>query len=624
MDLPGDSGLPALSGQGVDVRIVESPRRLSESSIWRLERGYFEQRGIQAWASGDVPHSGTNNTVQARAYAQLLEGVLADAAAGAFGRFEPSEPVHVVELGAGSGAFAFHFLQALEPAVLPANPVYVLSDLAESNLAFWKENPALAPFVDAGRLDMACFDATSDQPVRLEQRGIELRPGELANPLVFFANYFFDVLPQDLFVVEDGVLYEEAVALALPSGALALDDDLAFTKLFMATERRPVGPAHYGDTLLDAVLADVAGTHTPRGRFPFPSTALRMLRNLLALSGGRMVVVSNERPEALSDIVDTLVAQAGGDANDPRASEDVIQRFYGATVTADDSAAGADGTAVALVGQTALRAFALTGLLAHGSSFSLPVERAALAALARQWDGELVQPSVTPQKTAVTALIAGGGPVPHTRRRFALAFDEGGPDDRFAVVSTALATRASNLAHADAAEGRNDATRSGVAPDAGDEPTSDDETEPLVRVFALLRTCCYDTEVFGMLYPLFAASLADAHEQLVDETVTMLGTVCDRHYPIGSKSDPAMASAALLAPIGRYAEALEFLARSVHQRGPQSQASYNAALCHLHLGEIDEALASVDEALSLPNPPAAATELREVILKERDAAPGSG
>jgi tetratricopeptide (TPR) repeat protein len=96
--------------------------------------------------------------------------------------------------------------------------------------------------------------------------------------------------------------------------------------------------------------------------------------------------------------------------------------------------------------------------------------------------------------------------------------------------------------------------------------------------------------------------------------------VCDRHYPIGGKSDPALAAAALLAPHGRYTEALEFLARSVELRGPQAQVSYNAALCHLRLGDLPAALAAADEALSFAEPSAAASQLRAAVVEEMEAA----
>lgn len=591
------------------MRIVEPPVRLSQSSIWGLEREYYVRRGIQAWASGDVPHSGTNNPPQARADAQVFEGLLADAAGGAFGPFEPDEPAYVIELGAGSGAFAFHFLRALEPDVLAARPHYVLTDLAGSNFEYWKTHPKLAPLVAEGSLEMAQLDATAAASVRLEPSGTVLAAGQQANPILFVANYFFDVLPQDLYVVEDGVLYEEAVALALPDGLVDLDDEELFAKLFMPTLRRPVRPHHYGDAALDAALAEVAAQR-PDGPFLFPSTALLVLEGLHRLTGGRLAVVFLERPETLQEIRALLVAQAGGDLADAEESEQALRAAHGATVVGVSDDCGPASGAAELVGATAFRAYAVCGLISHGRSFSLPVETEAFAALAHRWGGELLEPRARPRKTATTVLVAGAAAAPHLRRRYALAFDEGSPEERYVAVSTAL------LWLLQRGEPAGDTAEDAGGPEGHQ---GDDELLPLLELLSFVRLCSYDNEVFGTLYPLFARAIVGADDETVAETIDALHTICARHYPMGSKSDPALASAALLAPIGRYDEALEFLARSVELRGPQPQVSYNAALCHLRLGHLTEALAAADDALAFDDPLPAASGLRAAILEEIEA-----
>lgn len=76
--------------------------RLSASPLWPLQRRFFERAGPAAWADDTVPHYVTNNAGLAAAYAEVLLGWLRDA-----GPLDGGQPLTVVEIGAGSGRFAF-------------------------------------------------------------------------------------------------------------------------------------------------------------------------------------------------------------------------------------------------------------------------------------------------------------------------------------------------------------------------------------------------------------------------------------------------------------------------------------------------------------------------------------
>ena len=83
--------------------------RFSESPIWELQRTYYEEQGLKAWQSGEVPLYITNNPMIARAYADIIFGFLQDRSR----LGHTSEPVTILELGAGSGRLAFHVLKEL-------------------------------------------------------------------------------------------------------------------------------------------------------------------------------------------------------------------------------------------------------------------------------------------------------------------------------------------------------------------------------------------------------------------------------------------------------------------------------------------------------------------------------
>src|SRR5512133_2789896 len=83
---------------------LESGRPLAQSSLWRLQRRYFDEAGIAAWSAGDVPLYVTSNPFIARTYAQTVAAFVRDGMTAQ--TIDPSQPLYVLELGAGSGRFA--------------------------------------------------------------------------------------------------------------------------------------------------------------------------------------------------------------------------------------------------------------------------------------------------------------------------------------------------------------------------------------------------------------------------------------------------------------------------------------------------------------------------------------
>src|SRR5262249_3794720 len=77
---------------------------------------------------------------------------------------------------------------------------YVMTDCSESIVATWRGNSYLAEFVAAGTLEFAVYQAGEEgKPAAGGNSGFGLASG--SGPLVVIANYVFDSLPQDAFVV---------------------------------------------------------------------------------------------------------------------------------------------------------------------------------------------------------------------------------------------------------------------------------------------------------------------------------------------------------------------------------------------------------------------------------------
>lgn len=279
---------------------LELPCRLSRSVLWRLQRRYFERRGIAAWSDGEVPHRVTNSPYLARSYRRVIAAFLRDWQPA----LDPSQPVYVLELGAGAGRLAFHLVRELEAIAgeLPDGLVvrYVMTDFAESTVAAWRAHPQLAAWLDAGRLDLARFDAEHDAAIALEHSGATLAPGALRNPLVVIANYVFDSLPLDAFSVIAGRLHAWQVRLCSTQPDVDLDDPDLLERGRLTWDACAVDAAgYYGDPALDRILDEHRALDATA--FTFPSAALGCLARLSDVAGGRLLVLSADKGDTDED-----------------------------------------------------------------------------------------------------------------------------------------------------------------------------------------------------------------------------------------------------------------------------------------------------------------------------------
>ncbi|HVV81488.1 MAG TPA: tetratricopeptide repeat protein [Kofleriaceae bacterium] len=283
--------------------LVEDRRRLSRSLLWRLQRAYYAARGAEAWTTGKVPWFVSANAALARAYAQVIDGYLRDVAAGAYGpeHADPARPVYLVELGAGHGRFAFLLLEhltaleSMRAGLGPRAPLrYVLTDLAEANLAFCAAHPRLRPHVEAGRIDLARFDAERDTELHLRRSGDVLSAETRPAAVVAIANYLFDSLVQDIFRVTGGALEESLAALYSTQPEPDLDDPAMIERVKLVYEAAPAGDAPYGDPALDGILADYRRTMTDTA-ITFPIGPLTCVRNLHRLAGGRLLLLTADK-----------------------------------------------------------------------------------------------------------------------------------------------------------------------------------------------------------------------------------------------------------------------------------------------------------------------------------------
>ena len=266
--------------------------------MWNVQRAFFEQSDIDAWRQGIVPRYVTSNAFIAGAYATVVLGFLRGGLAGRVS-LEHKHPVYIMELGAGSGRFAFHFMRQflgiLRRSTLKDIPVkYVMTDFAERTLDFWQDHPSLKPFVEQGHLDFARFDAGHDRELTLCHSSDTLAPDSVKNPLVVLANYFFDSIPQDAFCIKDGRLCESLITVTTTSKEPDPADPEILKHIEVAYEHRPITGDYYDDPPCDRILRDYQQQLSDTA-FTFPCAAIRCLRDLSALSSGRMLLLSADK-----------------------------------------------------------------------------------------------------------------------------------------------------------------------------------------------------------------------------------------------------------------------------------------------------------------------------------------
>lgn len=279
---------------------LEENQRLSASRLWRWQRQYFEEQGVEAWRRSIVPHYVTCNPVMATAYARVVFGYLRDLVRESRLGFDATQPLHVLELGAGSGRFTYHFLKKLVPmlqhsALSHLRVKVVMSDFSARNIAFWTQHPMLQDYVSQGWLDFAQVDASDPQDVVLQHSGEVLSAAQPGNPLVVIANYVFDGIEQDAFYVSGGQLHESLVSLHSPQPEPNLRDATLLQRLSTGFAQRPAqAQDHYPEPELNHVLQVYQGrlvdTHVL-----LPTQAMRCLTHLRRLCGNRMLLLSADK-----------------------------------------------------------------------------------------------------------------------------------------------------------------------------------------------------------------------------------------------------------------------------------------------------------------------------------------
>src|SRR3990167_1525443 len=268
---------------------IETNIRFSASRLWRDQKKYYDEKGIDAWED-DVPFYITSNPFIARAYAETAISFMQDWLQQEKNNAVGAEPFYILELGSGTGQFSFYFLKSfLEiQKTLQLEHIrirYVMSDVTSKSFDFWEKHAAFQPYLVAGILDFAVLDLYDANNILLHRAQKNL--ADIKHPLIIIANYLFDSIATDVFTVEDGKLYESKVTVKMPEGAENLK------KAKVSYREFPIKDNYYHnkfDTLLFAYEKKLIDTH-----FQFPIASLQALNQLKSLSQNRFLLLTSDK-----------------------------------------------------------------------------------------------------------------------------------------------------------------------------------------------------------------------------------------------------------------------------------------------------------------------------------------
>lgn len=290
------------------LQIIDPYKPFSRSRLWEYQRRFFEESGIDAWKDGVVPHYITSNRFTARAYAEIVFALFRDVARQ---QTISGDPIYIVELGGGSGRFAYHFLTCLESCCDEASFAvprfqYVLTDLAQKNVDFWMRHDRLKPFVEKKWLDVARFDAIADDTIRLLYSGASLQAGTCGQPLILIANYFFDSIPQELFYVQEHQLYSCNVALYTEENATDATP-LSLQDLQPRYDYKECKNGYFTERVFNKILG-LYKEQFETSHVLFPHIGLRCLERLRSFSSKGFMLLSCDKGQHRLDGLDNTPA----------------------------------------------------------------------------------------------------------------------------------------------------------------------------------------------------------------------------------------------------------------------------------------------------------------------------
>ena len=298
---------------------LETDVPLSSSVIWQMQRDFYTRRGLKAWTEDMVPNFITNNPFIAEIYSKIVFAFLSE-----HGGACPEQPLRILEVGAGVGKFSYLFLRQFTNSlrhknISPELVHYCMTDCSPELIQSWRSNSYLSEFVKSGILDFGLLQMgeQSNFPF-LDRKG----------PLAVIANYVFDSVPQDAFIVKNGQVSEALVSTSSSPDSPAAD----FSRLRFSWTNVDVPPNRYADTSWNHIL-ELYRSRLSGATIMFPCAALTFLKQVVERTEDPVLVLAADKGFTNEDALHFLQGQPqlefhGGNCFSQMVNFDAIGKYF--------------------------------------------------------------------------------------------------------------------------------------------------------------------------------------------------------------------------------------------------------------------------------------------------------
>jgi tetratricopeptide (TPR) repeat protein len=268
----------------------------SECNVWQKQQEFYVENSIKAW-NGKLPFYATSNPYIADSYVQIIIKYMQEIAKAE--TFALNEPIYIMELGAGTGAFSFYAVKRLLELqkMLKLEGIqwkYIMTDIVPDNIKFWETQPNLKPYIEQGLIDFSAYQAEQPQPIYLLKSKILLTQEQLKNPLIVIANYVLDSLRHDFWRVTQGqlsmALFNHDLQFNADMNNLPVDLSNVDPEFYYTNMELP----YYKNQAIDAVLQHYLDNFNDIS-FIFPIGPLKCLEQLYQLANGQMLVLITDK-----------------------------------------------------------------------------------------------------------------------------------------------------------------------------------------------------------------------------------------------------------------------------------------------------------------------------------------
>lgn len=274
---------------------IEKDKRLSESKLWQMQKDYYATAGINAWVN-QIPFEVTCNPFIANSYAHVAVAFIRD-----YLHRQPDaiqHPFYFFELGTGSGKFSFYMLKSLFELFHLAgmNDItikYIMSDLTDQNIQYYKTHPGLKPYIEKNIIDFATVDLESGKPIDMHIARTALSNNLLKNPLICFANYVFDTTSHDAFNIHNKQIKPLHITITSPQENIVQDKILSADKLNI-TFNASDAAMNYPDATIHHLLEDYRH-HIDYSNILIPVGAIKAISQLKQLANNQLMLISTDK-----------------------------------------------------------------------------------------------------------------------------------------------------------------------------------------------------------------------------------------------------------------------------------------------------------------------------------------